>query len=153
MTMSNGVKSLNYRGGVMSAAVVFLLSLFAQWLNWFAFEKLEYPWIFTLITPLLLCVMYHFIALESGKNGNFSRKFLYIFSAVLPFCFGLILTLIMFIMNPDISTFNSEAEYEGKAAEVISTYSGRFVITSLYLLIFGIIDIPILKYLDKKEKQ
>lgn len=150
-TMNNSVRSLNYRGGVMSAVVVFVLSIFVQWLNWFAYDKLDYHWGLTLATPLILCAAYHFVALDSGKNGNFSRKFLYIFAAVLPLIFGIMLTAVMFVTNPDISTFNAEAEYEGKAAEIVSTYSGRFVITSLYLVIFGIIDMPLLKALDKRE--
>lgn len=149
--MNNSVKSLNYRGGVMSAAVVFVLSLFVQWLNWFAYDKLDYPWGITLVTPLILCVMYHFVAFDAGKNGNFSRRFLFLFAAVLPLVFGVLATVVMFLTNPDISTFNADADYKGSAAEIVSTYSGRFVITSLYLLIFGIIDIPLLKAFDRRE--
>ena len=58
----------------------------------------------------------------------------------MPLLFGIVLTVVMFLTNPDISNFNPDAEYEGSIQEIIATYAGRFVITSLYLLIFAFID-------------
>ncbi|MBR1592179.1 MAG: hypothetical protein IJ666_04130 [Ruminococcus sp.] len=130
---------LEYGETPLTAAVIFFLSLFCQWGNWFVYEKLDYHWGFTLVTPVILCAAYHFVQLDAG-NGNFSRKFFFIFSVLAPLAFGILLTVLMFLTNPDISNFNPDADYEGSVQEIISTYAGRFVITSLYLLIFAAID-------------
>lgn len=152
--MSNDSKRrfLSYGENPLSAIVITLISLFAQWANWFVYEKAGYSLGYTLVTPIVLCLMYHFVQLDAGKNDNFSRKFFFIFAVAVPLLFGILLTLLMFFTNPDISSFNSEAEYKGSVKEQIAVYSGRFIFTSLYLLIFAIADIPVLKYLDKKGK-
>ncbi len=144
---------MQFRQTWTSAFVITMLSLFSQWLNWFAFEKLGYDAVFTLVTPLILCLMYHLVQLDSGGNNDFSRKFVFIFSVAVPFLVGLIITLVLLLLDPGISTFNPEADYKGTAAEVISTYAGRFMLSSLYMAVFALIDIPILKYLDSKKEQ
>ena len=76
---------------------------------------------------------------------------MFIFSAAVPLLLGIFLTLAVFLGSPDISTFNPEAEYRGTAAELISLYSGRFAVTSLYLCVFALIDIPVLRACDKRR--
>ena len=66
---------LKYRAAPLTGLVIFLLSLFCQWVNWFAFDKIGYSWYFALITPLILCLMYHFVQLDAGREGSFSRDF------------------------------------------------------------------------------
>lgn len=129
------------------------MSLFCQWLNWFTFEKIGYDEKFTLITPLILCFMYHLVQLDAGKNGNFSRGFFFTFSSAVPFLFGLLVTLVLLILNPGISTFSPDVDYTGTPVEIIATYAGRFMFTSLYLAAFALIDLPIQKYLDHKKEQ
>ena len=131
---------LKYGETPLTAIVMFFTSLFCQWGNWFIYEKLDYHWIFTLFTPLILCLMYHFVRLDADGDGNFSGKFLFVFSVIAPLLLGIILTVIMILTSPDISNFNPDAEYRGSVREIIATYAGRFVITSLYLLIFAPID-------------
>jgi hypothetical protein len=142
---------LRFTQSPLSAAVITVLSLFCQFLNWFAFEKIGYPWWTALITPLLLCAMYHFVQLDAGGNSGYSRIFVFIFSAAVPLLLGIFLTLAVFLGSPDISTFNPEAEYRGTAAELISLYSGRFAVTSLYLCVFALIDIPVLRACDRRR--
>lgn len=142
---------MKYRESFLSALVIFLLSVFMQWLNWFAFEKIGYSWRYTLITPLILCLMYHLVQLDAGGKECFSRKFFFVFSAAVPFLVGILLTLIMLILNPEISNFNPEADFSGTVQEVITTYSGRIIVTSLYLMVFAVIDVPILRYIDRKK--
>ena len=142
MTKKNDTQEesrLEYGETPLTATVIFFLSLFCQWGNWFIYEKLNYHWGFTLITPLVLCIAYHLIQLDAGGE-NFSRRFFFIFSVIMPLAFGIILTVVMFVTNPDISNFNPDADYAGSVQEIIATYAGRFVITSLYLLIFAPID-------------
>lgn len=142
---------MQFKQTLFTGIVITLMSLFCQWLNWFAFEKLGYDEVFTLLTPLILCLMYHLVQLDAGRDGNFSRGFFFIFSAVVPLLFGALITVLMLILNPGISTFSPDADYTGTAPEVISTYAGRFMITSLYLMVFALADLPILKIIDSKR--
>ncbi len=141
---------MSYGQSWKSAAVISVLSLFSQWLNWFAFDKIGYSVVFTFITPLVLCVMYHLVQLDAGKENCFSRRFFFIFSSAVPFAVGLVLTVVLLLLDPGISTFNPDAEYTGTAPELISVYAGRFMVTSLYLAVFAAIDVPILKYIDSR---
>ena len=84
---------LRFTQSPLSAAVITVLSLFCQFLNWFAFEKIGYPWWTALITPLLLCAMYHFVQLDAGGNSGYSRIFVFIYSAAVPLLLGIFLTL------------------------------------------------------------
>lgn len=152
MSKDSRRKFIIYDANVKSALVITLLSLFCQWANWFVYEKLDYAWGFTLVTPLILCLMYHFIQQDSGRNGNFSRRFFFIFSVIVPLAFGVVLTVIMLISSPDISNFDPDAEYKGTVRETIATYAGRFIFTSLYLLVFAGIDRIIFSLRKRKEK-
>ena len=131
---------LSFRENVFTAVAVTAASLFCQWANWFVYEKINYAWGFTLVTPLVLCLMYHFVQLDGGRKDSFSRRFFFIFSVAVPLLFGILLTGIMLLSAPDISVFSPEAEYRGTVRETIATYAGRFIFTSLYLLVFAVID-------------
>lgn len=143
---------MKYKESWISALVISILSLFCQWCNWFVFEKLDYNERITLVTPLILCIMYHLVQLDAGKEGCFSRRFFFMFSTAVPFLFGLVLTIVMLLLDPGISTFNPEEAYRGTIQEAISVYAGRFMITSLYMAVFALIDIPVLKYIDRKRE-
>lgn len=152
--MSDDSKSrcLSYKASPFTALVITVMSLFMQWFIWFAYEKLDKEWYFNLVTPLVLCMMYHFVQLDAGKNGNFSRKFFFIFSIIVPLSLGVAVTLLIYVMNSDISVFNMDKDYEGTAKEIVITYAGRFIYTSLYMLIFAVIDIPVLRSIGRKGK-
>ncbi len=147
----NDAAFLRFRERPLTAVIISLLSLFAQWVNWFALDKFDYSPYIALFTPLILCMMYHFVQLDGGRE-SYSRKFVYVFSAVIPLIFSICVTAGIFISEPDISTFNPQLEYGGTVKELISLYTSRFVISSLYIVIFGIIDVPILKAMDKRKK-
>ena len=136
---------LKYRAAPLTGLVIFLLSLFCQWVNWFAFDKIGYSWYFALITPLILCLMYHFVQLDAGREGSFSRGFFFVFAVLLPLIFGLLLTFVTIMLDPELSLFDPSAEYKGSVQEAIATFSGRVILTSLYLCVFALIDIPLLK--------
>lgn len=136
-------KYLSYRAGFFTAIVIFALSMFAQWFNWYAFDKLAYEQIYVLFTPLILCMMYHFVQLDAGKHGNFSRQFFFSCAVGAPCIFSLILFFITFDLD----------SIDNSIRGTIAVYSARIMITSAYLLVFSVIDIPILRYLDKKEKK
>ena len=152
--MNDGDKCryLSYKAGFSSAVTIFVMSLFAQWVNWFVYEKAGYGWGYTLITPLILCMMYHFVQTDAGKHGSFSRQFFFVFSVALPLVFSIAVILVLRADSPDIYVFDPQAGYDSSARSLIAVYTGRFIFTSAYLLIFAIIDIPLLKRYDDKEK-
>lgn len=143
---------LSYKGSPASASVIVVLSFFAQWLNWALFEKAGYSWKITLLTPLMLCLMYHFVQLDAGEYRNFSRRFFFVFSALVPLVLSILISAAVYFSYPHISNFDPEADFKGTIPEMIATYTGRFIITSLYLTVFAVIDIPVLKYMDRKKK-
>ncbi|MBQ8959698.1 MAG: hypothetical protein IJ071_00555 [Ruminococcus sp.] len=144
---------LKYRAAPLTALVITLLSLFCQWVNWLAFDKLGYSWQIALITPLILCLMYHFVQLDAGREGSFSRGFFFVFAVVVPLIFGLLVTGIMILADPELSLFDPSAEYKGSVQEAIATFSGRAVLTSLYLAVFALIDIPLLKLQEGRSQK
>lgn len=75
---------LLYEERPLTAAAVTLMSFFCQWANWFCYEKLGYSWGFTLVTPLILCIMYHFVQLDAGVNGNFQDGSSFAFRCLCP---------------------------------------------------------------------
>ena len=136
---------LKFCEGPLSGLLITVISLFCQWAVWFVYEKINYAWGFTLVTPLVLCIMYHFVQLDGGREGSFSRRFFFIFSVLVPLLLGVILTGIMLLAAPEISVFSPDAEYRGTVREIIAIYAGRFVFTSLYLLVFAAFDALIRK--------
>ena len=140
---------LKYRAAPMTGLIIVLLSLFCQWLNWFAFEKIGYSWVYTLITPLILCLMYHFVQLDAGREGNFTRGFFFLCAVVIPFILVVLITVVMVFEAPDMSLFDPGEDYTGSVKEIIATYAGRIALTSLYLAVFALIDIPLLKLREK----
>lgn len=144
--------ALRFGQSPFSAAVVTLLSLFCQFLNWFAFEKTGYPWWVALITPLVLCAMYHFVQLDAGGKSGYSRIFVFIFSAAVPLLLGIFVTLAVYLGDPQLSTFSADKEYTGTVRELVSLYSGRIAVTSAYLFVFALADIPVLRACDKARK-
>ena len=149
MRNNTGRSFLKFREGLLSGLLITVISLFCQWAVWFVYEKINYAWGFTLVTPLVLCIMYHFVQLDGGREGSFSRRFFFIFSVLVPLLLGVILTGIMLLAAPEISVFSPDAEYRGTVRETIATYAGRFIFTSLYLLVFAVIDV----FLQKKDKR
>ncbi len=145
MRNNTGRSFLKFREGPLSGLLIMVISLFCQWAVWFVYEKINYAWGFTLVTPLVLCIMYHFVQLDGGREGSFSRRFFFIFSVLVPLLLGVILTGIMLLAAPEISVFSPDAEYRGTVREIIAIYAGRFVFTSLYLLIFAVFDALIRK--------
>ncbi|NLT10402.1 MAG: hypothetical protein GXY08_13040 [Ruminococcus sp.] len=144
---------LKYGQGPFTALIIAICSIFMQWFLWFVYEKAGYSWGFNLVTPLILCMMYHCVQLDAGRQGNFSRRFCFFWGVIVPLIIGVGLTLFLFLRSPDMSPFSPDADYTGKPAEVIAIYSGRIVMTSIYLLIFAVIDVQILKRTDNKANE
>ena len=79
--------------------------------------------------------------------------FFFVFSAALPLAASAALALIMKRNYPELGIFGSDRGYTGSTEEKIALYAGRIVLTSAYLTVFAVIDVPLLRYADKKEKK
>ncbi|MBR4628492.1 MAG: hypothetical protein IKO47_12525 [Ruminococcus sp.] len=136
-------KYLNYHASSFSALVIIILSLFVQCGSWFIFLKSGMSRILFILMPLILCIMYHFVQLDAGKHGNFSREFFFICAVAAPCIFS----LVMFFITFDLDSVDNSTR------GTIAKYSARIMFTSVFLIIFALIDIPVLRHLDKKEKK
>lgn len=134
---------LTYPASCFSAAVIIVLSLFAHWVMWFAYLRSGMSKGAFLFMPLILCMMYHFVQLDAGRHGNFSREFFFICAVGVP-C---ILCLVLFFITFDLDS--ADISMRG----TIAKYSARIMFSSAYLIVFALIDIPVLRHLDKKEKK
>lgn len=143
MSDNSEKKCLKFKIGFSSAIVIFILSIFCHILNWYLYDKYGSLLEVMVISPLIFCMMYHFVQLDAGKQGEFYREFFFMCAVGAP-C---ILSLIMFFITLD---FESEV---GSLRYTISAYSARIMLTSVYLIIFALIDIPILRHIDKKKKK
>lgn len=150
--MPQNSRYLDFRGCFASAAVIYVMSIFSQWLNWYIYDKTEYGWGIAVISPLILCLIYHFIQLDAGKHNNFSRRFFFLFSVAIPLISFAAVIAAIALTSPEHRAFklldDSGSDMSGK----IALWAGRIVFTSLYMLIFAVIDIPFLKKSDEKEK-
>lgn len=128
------VQRLKY-GGLLLAC-----SLFSQWFLWFLHGKLEFPMPTLAVLPLLLCAMYHLMQMESGEGKLFRRGFVFRWTVLLPLVLGIALAVYMWGNFPDLAVFEYGAPLTGAPREIIACYAARFILTSLYLLIFSGLD-------------
>ena len=146
------MSSLNIKSKAGCAAVMTAASLFAQWAHWFIYEKTEFSSFYLWFTPLVLCLMYRLLMADSESQGKFSKTFIFIFTVALPLLISLIISVYMLLSYPDISTFSDVKQEMGIPSELIALYSGRIIITSVYLLVYSGIDIIISKICRNLKK-
>lgn len=142
--------SISIKSRAGAAAIMTAASLFAQWAHWFIFEKTEFSSVYLCFTPLVLCLMYRLLMADCESGGKFSKPFIFIFTALVPFAVSFIISVYMMIAFPDISTFSASKQESGIPSELISLYSGRLVLTSLYLLLYSLVDLLIVSKIWRK---
>lgn len=151
------MESLSIKSKAGSAAVMTAVSLFAQWAHWFIFEKIAFSSVYLWFTPLVLCLMYRFLMADCENKGRFSKSSIFIFTVIIPFAIVIIISIYMILKFPDLSTFSASKPESGTPSELISLYSGRLVLTSIYLIVYSVIDLLIIskiwgKMTNKKKK-
>ncbi len=152
------MEPLSIKSKTRCAAAMTAASLFAQWVHWFVFEKIEFSSLYLCFTPLILCLMYRFLMADCENKGRFTKIFINIFTIVVPLIISLIISLYILFKYPDTSTFSALKEEKNSPSELVSLYSGRLILTSLYLLVYSFLDAFIItkiwsRIADKSKKR
>ncbi|MGN0622115.1 MAG: hypothetical protein ACI4I9_09630 [Porcipelethomonas sp.] len=145
------------REHALRGAVITACSLFAQWVHWFVYEKTGISGGFLFFTPLVLCFMYSLVMSECGKNRSFGKGFVFVFSVIIPLALSFVLSAYMVLSYPDMSIFSADKEIKGTPREIIAIYSGRILLTSVYLLVYSAADAlliqRIMRFSEKKRQK
>ncbi len=134
-------------GGIIAAC-----SLFAQGVHWFVFEKVAFESAMLWLTPLILCMLYHFVMADSGEGKPYSRKFVFLCAVVIPLLLSIIGTLLIWLNYPHLSLFREGVAPDGSLPEVLGLLCGRITLTSTYMAVFTLPDLLLLKYLDGRKQ-
>ena len=125
------------KSGIFAAAALCTGSLFIQCIHWVIFEKAAFASSYLWFTPLVICLMYKLLTLDSKKEKGISKLFVFGFGVALPLVISLAVSIYMIVSYPDLSVFSDTVQESGTARETIALYSGRMVLTSVYLAIFA----------------
>ncbi len=138
--------------GLLKGAVITACSLFAQWAHWFIYEKSGMWSGFLIVSPLALCFMYSLVMYECRENKRYSGVFIFVFSVVLPLLISFALCEFMLLCYPELSVFSEYGSVKGTPKEIISIYSGRIFLTSLYLLAYSAVDVLAVQRIAGRRK-
>ncbi|WP_298481739.1 hypothetical protein [uncultured Ruminococcus sp.] len=133
--------------------LVTLCSLFLQLLHWVIYQWTSFPAGLLFLTPLLLCAVYHVYQSDTLENRGIRRLHVFFGGVLIPLVLSVLVSLGMFLHNPDMSLYHPFQEPQGGAAETVALYSGRMMLTSLYLLIFSGIDVLLLHLQDSRRER
>ena len=128
-----------------------LISLFVHVLHWAVYELIAFSIWFAAVTPLVICLIYHLLQTDCQETFNISRKQIFIGTVAVPLLVAAVISVIVFVNNPSLGVYSSGGQLSGSFIEKIAIYSGRIVISALYLLLFSIIDIPLLRFQDQRR--
>ncbi len=127
------------------------VSLFLQILHWAVYEITAFSIWFAAVTPLVLCLIYHLFQSDSEETFHISRKQVFLGTVVIPLAASIIISILVFINNPNLGLYASHGQLTGSFIEKIGLYSGRCIISGIYLLIFSAVDIPLLRLQDERR--
>lgn len=115
-------------------------SLFAQTLLWVAYDYFRMQvWVMGAL-PLLICLLYHAVQLDSGTDKLMGRRFVFAGACLLPLLLGAALGLWMYWKYPGLEVFGGTGWGGGVIQETIAKYSARYLLTSGYLILFAGLD-------------
>lgn len=132
--------------------LVTLVSLFLQIIHWLIYSWTSFSAGLLFLTPLVLCALYHAYQADTTENRGLSRLQVFLAGVVIPFVLSILVTIAMYVHNPDLTIFHPMAVQERNAAEYVMMFAGRLTITSFYLLVFAWIDIP-LQHFQERHKE
>lgn len=115
-------------------------SLFAQTLLWAAYDYFQMQvWVIGAL-PLLLCLLYHAVQLDSGAGRKMSRWFVFAGVCLVPLLIGAALGIGMYWKYPGLEVFGGTGWGGGVIQETVAKYSARYLLTSGYLILFAGLD-------------
>lgn len=132
---------------------VVLCSLFLQLLHWLVYQWTSFSAGLLFLTPLLLCAVYHVYQSDTLENRGLRRLHVFLGGVLIPLLLSGMVSLALFLHDPDMSLYHAFQEPEGNAAETAALYAGRIMLTSLYLLLFSGIDVLLLRLQDSRRER
>lgn len=131
--------------------IVTLCSLFLQLLHWLIYQWTAFPAEMLFVTPLPLCAVYHVYQSDTPENRGLRRLHVFFGGVLLPFVLSVLISLGMFLHDPDMALYHPFAAPKGGAAETVALYAGRIMLTSLYILFFSGLDVFLLHLQDSRR--
>ncbi len=131
--------------------IITACSLFAQGVHWFLFEKIAFESALLWLTPLILCMLYHCVMADSGKGKQYSRKMVFFCAVLLPFLIAAGVSLFTWLNYPHLSLYKDGVLPDGSFPEQLGLMSGRILLTSLYMAVFTLPDLLVLRFLDERK--
>lgn len=128
-----------------------LVSILVHVLHWVAYEFTAFSLWFAAVTPLVICLIYHLFQSDCEETFRISRRQVFIGTVIVPLAAALIVSLLIFVNNPNLGLYAVHGQLTGSFIEKIGLYSGRIIISGVYLLIFSAIDIPLLRIQDERR--
>ncbi len=128
-----------------------LSSLLLHVLHWAAYEITAFSVWFAAVTPLVLCLVYHLFRLDCEESFHLSRKQVFLGTVLVPLIAAIVVSCLVFVNNPDLGLYANHGQFTGSFIEKVGLYSGRCIISGVYLLVFSIIDIPLLRLQDERR--
>ncbi len=142
---------MNKKISLRSMLLMIGISLFLHVLHWVIYEIIAFSWMICLITPLLLCLCYHGFQTDCEGTFGISRKQVFLGTVLIPFLMVIAVSVLLFINDPHMGLYAPNGQLTGSVPEKIALYAGRTVLSGLYVLIFSVIDIPILHWQDGRR--
>lgn len=129
-----------------------LVSIFVHVLHWVAYEFTAFSLWFAAVTPLVICLIYHLFQSDCEETFHISRKQVFLGTVIIPLAAALIVSVLIFVNNPNLGLYAVHGQLTGSFIEKIGLYSGRMIISGVYLLVFSAIDVPLLRIQDERRE-
>lgn len=128
-----------------------LISILVHLLHWVAYEFTAFSLWFAAVTPLVICLIYHLFQSDCEETFHISRKQVFLGTVIVPLAAAVIVSVLVFVNNPSLGLYAVHGQLTGSFIEKIGLYSGRMIISGVYLLVFSAIDIPLLRIQDERR--
>ncbi len=125
---------------VFSAIAIVVMSVGFQILHWYLYEMFDFDMRLLCVTPLPLVLAYFAVMRDTGVGHTLPKRFIFAFACVVPLVLGLVLSVICYFNNPNLSIFTGEvSDADTKVNVTIALYSFRVALTSLYLTVCALL--------------
>ncbi len=128
-----------------------VVSILVHVLHWVAYEFIAFSLWFAAVTPLVICLVYHLFQSDCEESFSVSRRQVFLGTVIIPLFAAIFVSVFVFINNPELGLYARHGQFTGSFIERIGLYSGRIVISGVYLLIFSAIDVPLLRIHDEQR--
>ncbi|MGN0592569.1 MAG: hypothetical protein ACI4JQ_04935 [Ruminococcus sp.] len=129
------------------------IGLFLHLFHWVIYEVVAFSYGMIFFTPLLLCLCYHGFQTDCEASFGYSRKMVFFGTVLIPLLTALLVSGIVFVTHPHLGLYTSNGALTGSLPELVGLYAGRTMLSGIYVLIFSVIDIPLLYWQDRRRQE